>query len=120
MARIARLKEILDNHEIRMQIIKDELNEMKEKYGDSRRSAIQPAAGEISIEDLIPNEEVVVTISHLGYIKRTVLTEFKTQSRGGRGSKGAASRDEDFIEHLFIASTHDYILIFTMIIRRMI
>ena len=113
MERIAYLKEILDKEELRMQIIKDELLEMKDKYGDVRRTQIEFSSDEISIEDLIPNEEVVVTISHLGYVKRTQLSEFKTQNRGGRGSRGASSRDEDFIEHIFTASTHDYLLIFT-------
>lgn len=113
MERIAYLKEILDKEDLRMQIIKDELGEMKEKYGDARRTNIEFSSDEISIEDLIPNEEVVVTISHLGYVKRTQLSEFKTQNRGGRGSRGASSRDEDFIEHIFTASTHDYLLIFT-------
>lgn len=113
MDRITDLKEILDKEELRMQIIKDELLEMKEKYGDVRRTEIEFSSDEISIEDLIPNEEVVVTISHLGYVKRTQLSEFKTQNRGGRGSRGASSRDEDFIEHIFTASTHNYLLIFT-------
>lgn len=113
MERIAYFKSILADEGLRMQIIKDELAEIKERYGDERRTDIEFSSDEISIEDLIPNDEVVVTISHLGYVKRTVLSEFKTQTRGGRGSKGASSRDEDFIEHIFSAFTHDYLLIFT-------
>jgi len=113
MKLITRLKEILDNEDIRMGIIKDELSEVREKFGDDRRTEIVYSADEISIEDMIPNEEVVVTISHAGYIKRTALTEYKTQSRGGVGSKGSATRDKDFLEHLFVASNHNYLLIFT-------
>ena len=113
MQKIAYYKEILGDFELRMKIISDELLAIKEKFGDERRSEIMLSADEISIEDLIANEKVVVTISHLGYIKRTLLSDFKTQTRGGRGSKGASSRDADFIEHIFTASTHDYLLIFT-------
>lgn len=113
MKTIAYLNRILDEEPLRYEIIKGELLEIKEKYGDLRRTDIEFAEGDINIEDLIPNEEVVVTISHLGYVKRTVSSEFKTQNRGGRGSKGSASRDEDFIEHLFIANNHNYILFFT-------
>lgn len=113
MKAIAYLNRILNEEPLRYEIIKGELLEIKEKYGDVRRTDIEFAEGDLNIEDLIPNEEVVVTISHLGYVKRTNSSEFKTQNRGGRGSKGSASRDEDFIEHLFIANNHNYILFFT-------
>jgi DNA gyrase subunit A len=113
MKTIAYLNRILNEEPLRYEIIKTELLEIKEKYGDVRRTNIEFAEGDLNIEDLIPNEEVVVTISHLGYVKRTNSSEFKTQNRGGRGSKGSASRDEDFIEHLFIANNHNYILFFT-------
>lgn len=110
---IKKLKEILDNIELRMQIIKDELNEIKNKYGDNRKSNIEYIADDFTAEDMIPDEEMVITISHEGYIKRTPLVEYKTQGRGGVGSKGAGSKTDDFTEHLFIASTHNYLLIFT-------
>lgn len=110
---ISELKEILGNESLRMQIIKDELTEMKERYGDARRSNIEHSADEFTAEDMIPNEEMVITISHQGYIKRTPLTEYRTQGRGGVGSKAATSKDDDFTEHLFIASAHNYLLIFT-------
>jgi DNA gyrase subunit A len=113
MATIADLKDILSNESRRMQIIKDELLEMRNKYGDERRTAIELDAGEINIEDLIANEEMVVTISSMGYIKRTPLTEYKSQSRGGVGNKGVKHRDKDFVEHLFVTMTHNYILLFT-------
>ncbi len=113
MKLITDLKDILDNEERRMQIIKDELNEMREKYGDERRSRIEYSASEMRMEDLIADEEVVVTISHAGYIKRTNLAEYKVQNRGGMGSKGSATRDQDFLEHLFVATNHNYLLIFT-------
>ncbi|HRP53629.1 MAG TPA: DNA gyrase subunit A, partial [Fluviicola sp.] len=113
MALIADLKDILAREERRMQIIKDELIEVREKYGDDRRSVIEYSASEMKIEDLIPDEEVVITISHAGYIKRTNLDEYKVQSRGGMGSKGSATRDKDFLEHLFVATNHNYLLIFT-------
>ena len=96
-----------------MQIIKDELIEVKEKYGDERRSEIVLSGDDINIEDLIKEEDMVVTISHLGYIKRTSLEDFRTQGRGGKGAKGGNTRSEDFIEHVFVASTHNYILFFT-------
>ncbi|MBL1231114.1 MAG: DNA gyrase subunit A [Flavobacteriales bacterium] len=113
MALITDLKDILANEERRMQIIKDELLEIKAKYGDERRSVIEYAGGDFSIEDMIPDETVVVTISHLGYIKRTSLSEYKLQNRGGVGAKGSATRDEDFLENLFVATTHNYLLVFT-------
>lgn len=110
---IARLQEILDNVSLRFQIIKDELLEVKQKFGDERKTEIQYLDNEISIEDLIEQEDVVVTISHLGYIKRTSATEYRQQRRGGRGAKGSSTRNEDFIEHLFVASTHHTLLFFT-------
>ncbi|MBI2281605.1 MAG: DNA gyrase subunit A [Bacteroidetes bacterium] len=113
MKLIEDLKDILANEARRMQIIVDELLEVKAKYGDERRSIIEYAGGDFSIEDMIPDEEVVVTISHLGYMKRTSLSEYKLQNRGGVGSKGTATRDEDFLEHLFVATTHNYLLVFT-------
>lgn len=113
MKLIADLKDILDKEDRRMKIIKDELIEVKEKYGDERRSNIEYSASEMRIEDLIADEEVVVTISHAGYIKRTSLAEYKVQNRGGMGSKGSSTRDKDFLEHLFIATNHNYLLIFT-------
>jgi DNA gyrase subunit A len=106
-------EKVLGDEGLRMSIIKDETKEMGEKHGDERRTLIEYNAEEINIEDLIPNEEVVITISHKGYIKRTVLTEYKEQNRGGRGLRGVAHRDEDFVEHLFVASTHNYLLLFT-------
>jgi DNA gyrase subunit A len=113
MKLIEHLRAVLDSEELRMNIIKEELQEVKEKYGDERRSRIEYSASEMSIEDLIPDEDVVVTISHLGYIKRTPLVEYKTQSRGGVGSRGSTTRDADFLEHLFVATNHNYLLIFT-------
>jgi DNA gyrase subunit A len=113
MKLIAHLKELLASKEMRAQVIIDELLEVKEKYGDERRSIIEYAGGDVSIEDLIADEQVVVTISHAGYIKRTSLTEYKTQNRGGVGQKSAATRDEDFLEHLFVATNHQYLMFFT-------
>ena len=113
MTLITDLKDILANEERRMQIIKDELQEMRDKYGDERRSRIEYSASEMRMEDLIADEEVVITISHAGYIKRTNLAEYKVQNRGGMGSKGSATRDQDFLEHLFVATNHNYLLIFT-------
>ncbi|MBI3135440.1 MAG: DNA gyrase subunit A [Bacteroidetes bacterium] len=113
LARIADLKDILASEPRRMQIIKDELLYIKDKYGDERRSVIEYSANEMKIEDLIPDEQVVVTISHAGYIKRTSLSEYRVQSRGGVGSKGSATRDKDFLEHLFVATNHNWLLIFT-------
>ena len=107
------LRKVLEERDLRMQIIKDELDELKEKYGDERRTDIVHSAEDISTEDMIPNEEMLITISHSGYIKRTNLNEYRIQGRGGVGSRGAASREGDFTEHLFIAHTHNYLLIFT-------
>ena len=107
------LKDILDNKERRMSIIKDELVEIKEKHGDERRSVIEFAGGELSIEDMIPDEKVVITISHAGYVKRTPLAEYKTQNRGGVGQKGSTTRSEDFLEYLFVGTNHQYMLFFT-------
>lgn len=113
MAQIEYLKQILDNVEMRMDIIKEELTEMKNKYGDGRKTELEPNAEEFNPEDFYADEDMVITISHLGYIKRTPLTEFRTQGRGGVGSKGGTTRDEDFLEHLFIASMHNTLLLFT-------
>ncbi|MGB5499927.1 MAG: DNA gyrase subunit A [Maribacter sp.] len=110
---IADLKDILDRKDRRMQIIKDELLEVKDKYGDERRSEINFAGGDLSMEDMIPDEQVVITISHAGYIKRTPLTEYKTQHRGGVGQKASSTRNEDFLEHLFVGTNHQYMLFFT-------
>ncbi|MFL2613576.1 MAG: DNA gyrase subunit A [Flavobacteriaceae bacterium] len=110
---IADLKDILDKKDRRMQIIKDELFEVKEKYGDDRRSNIEYAGGEFSMEDMIPNEKVVITISHAGYIKRTPLNEYKTQNRGGVGQKASTTREEDFLQDLFVGTNHQYMLFFT-------
>ena len=107
------LKDILAKKERRMQIIKDELMEVRDKYGDERRSEINYAGGDLSIEDMIPDEQVVITISHAGYIKRTPLTEYKTQNRGGVGQKASSTRNEDFLEHLFVGTNHQYMLFFT-------
>ncbi|PRX38718.1 DNA gyrase subunit A [Salegentibacter salegens] len=113
MNTIEDLKDILARKERRMQVIKDELLEIKEKYGDERRSTIEYAGGDLSIEDMIPDERVVITISHAGYIKRTSLTEYKTQNRGGVGQKGSNTRNEDFLEYLFSGTNHQYMLFFT-------
>jgi len=110
---IADLKDILDKKDRRMSIIKEELAEIKKKYGDNRRSVIEYAGGNFSIEDMIPNEKVVITISHAGYIKRTPLAEYKTQNRGGVGQKATTTRNEDFLEHLFVGTNHQYMLFFT-------
>jgi len=113
MLTINDLKDILANKERRMTIIKDELIHVRDKYGDERRSVIEYSASEMRIEDLIPDDEVVVTISHAGYIKRTSLAEYKVQNRGGMGSKGSTTREKDFLEELFVATNHNYLLIFT-------
>jgi DNA gyrase subunit A len=113
MKTIEYLKSILGDRVMRMEIIKDELLEIKEKYGDERRTAIEFAGGDVSIEDMIPDSEVVITISHAGYIKRTPLTEYKKQNRGGVGTKAASTRDKDFIEHVYVATNHQYMLFFT-------
>ena len=113
MKLIADLENILGDESLRMDIIKNELIEIRDKYGDERRTEIEYAGGDLNIEDMIPNAEVVITISHLGYIKRTLLTEYKTQSRGGVGSKGATTRDKDFVEQIFMATNHNYMLFFT-------
>lgn len=110
---IARCKEILSNHDVLMQVISDELMEIREKYGDDRKSRIEYDAANFRIEDTIPDDQVVITISHMGYIKRTLLSEYHTQNRGGVGSKGSSVRNEDFVEHIFTATNHNYILFFT-------
>ncbi|MGY5351872.1 DNA gyrase subunit A [Wenyingzhuangia sp. IMCC45533] len=113
MVLIADLKDILANEPRRMEIIKNELIAIRDKYGDERRSVIEYAGGDMRIEDIIPNSKVVVTISHAGYVKRTPLSEYKTQNRGGKGQKGVATRNEDFLEHLFVATNHQYMMFFT-------
>lgn len=113
MALIKDLEDILSNEPRRYQIIKDELLEIKQKYGDERRSEIDYSGGEFSIEDIIPDEKVVLTISHAGYIKRTLLSEYKVQSRGGVGNRGAKTREEDFLEYIVTATNHEYLLFFT-------
>ncbi len=110
---MARLQEILDNERLQRNIIKDELTAIVNKFGDERRTEITTAEGEINIEDMIANDRVIVTISHLGYIKRTKASEYRTQGRGGRGSTGSKTREEDFIEHIFVANAHNYLLLFT-------
>jgi DNA gyrase subunit A len=113
MKKIEYLRNVLSDENLRMQIIKDEMAEIKEKYGDERQSRIELSTSEFKIEDTIADAEVVITISHLGYIKRTLLSEYKVQNRGGKGSKGGNSREEDFIEHLYTATNHNYLLFFT-------
>nr|WP_314290726.1 DNA gyrase subunit A [uncultured Capnocytophaga sp.] len=113
LAVIKDLEDILARKERRTEIIKEELLEIKEKYGDARRSTIEYAGGEFSVEDMIPDDKMVITISHAGYIKRTSLSEYKTQSRGGVGQKASTTRDQDFLEHLFVSSNHQYLLFFT-------
>lgn len=113
MELIGKLKEILANESIRMQIIKDELIEIRERYGDDRRTTVMHTEEDITVEDMIPNEEMVITISNQGYVKRTVLSEYRTQGRGGIGSRGVTTKEDDFTEHLFIAHAHNYLLIFT-------
>ena len=111
--KISGLKAILDSKQLRMQIIKDETEQLAKKFGDDRRTEIQEAAEDLTVEDLIAEEEVVITISHLGYVKRLSVTAYRRQQRGGKGVIGIETRDDDFAEHLFIASTHDYILFFS-------
>ena len=113
MKLIAELRALLESKELRMELIKEELTEIRDKYGDERRSQIEYSGGDVSIEDLIADENVVITISHAGYVKRTPLSEYKSQNRGGVGQKGVATRDQDFLEHLFVATNHNYMLFFT-------
>ena len=110
---IERCKEILGDHKVLMDVIKNELIEIRDKYGDDRRTRIEYDASNFSIEDMIADDKVVITISHMGYIKRTLLSEYRTQGRGGVGSKGSSVRNEDFVEHIFMATNHNYILFFT-------
>ena len=112
-ALIAHLNEVLNNESMRMDIIKSELTEMKERYGDERRTEIVHSDDDLTVEDMIPNEDMVITISNQGYVKRTVLTDYRTQGRGGVGSKGVTTKEDDFTEHLFVAQAHNYLLIFT-------
>ncbi len=113
MKQIDYYKSVLADETLRMQIIKDELTDIKTRFGDARRSQIEYTADDLDIEDLIADEAVVITISHLGYVKRTPVADYRTQSRGGKGSRGVANRNEDFVEHLFVATTHNYLLLFT-------
>ena len=113
MNKIKRFNEILSDENLRFSMLTDDLKEVKEKYGDDRRSNIEYSSSEVSIEDMIPNDEVLITISHLGYVKRTTLNEYKSQGRGGVGSRGATTRDEDFVEEMVMANNHDYMLFFT-------
>lgn len=113
MKQIEYYKEVLADESMRMRLLKEEMTEILNKYGDERRTEIVYMADDISMEDMIADEAVVVTISHLGYIKRTALNEYRTQGRGGRGAIGASARDEDFVEHLFVATNHNYLLLFT-------
>ncbi|OQC45000.1 MAG: DNA gyrase subunit A [Bacteroidetes bacterium ADurb.Bin028] len=113
MEKIAYYKEVLSNLSLRMQIIKEEMLEIKEKYGDKRKTEIVYASEELNPEDFYADEDIVITISDMGYIKRTALTEFRAQNRGGVGAKGSTTREEDFIEHVFVASMHDVLLLFT-------
>lgn len=113
MKLIRHLQEILASYDLQMGVIKEELEYLKEKYGDERRTMIEPSADEFNPEDFYPNEDVVITISHLGYIKRTPLTEYRLQNRGGVGAKGTTTRDEDFIEHIYVANMHSTMLFFT-------
>ncbi len=113
MKLISHLKDLLANKELRMNLIKEELIEIRDKYGDARRSTIEYSGGDVSIEDLIADEQVVITISHAGYIKRTPLSEYKTQNRGGVGQKSAGTRDQDFLEHMYVATNHQYMMFFT-------
>src|SRR5690606_19004608 len=111
-ATIADLRDILGNESRRYQIIKDELQEVADKYGDDRRTEILGDAGSLSLEDLIPDEEMVITVSHSGYIKRVPSDTYRMQGRGGRGITGMGTKEEDWVEHLFLASTHDYVMFF--------
>ncbi len=113
MVLIADLKDILANESRRMDIIKEEMSVIRDKYGDERRSSIEFGGADMKIEDMIPDSQVVVTISHAGYVKRTLLSEYKTQNRGGTGQRGVATRSEDFLEHLFVGTNHQYMLFFT-------
>tara|TARA_B100001758_G_C18416512_1_gene620319 strand:- start:4410 stop:7001 length:2592 start_codon:yes stop_codon:yes gene_type:complete len=113
MEKIKRFQEILNDEDLRLNLLIEDLEEVKAKYGDERRSTIEYSSSEVSIEDMIPNEEVLITISHLGYVKRTSLSEYRAQGRGGVGSKGATTRDEDFVEEMVMANNHDYMLFFT-------
>jgi DNA gyrase subunit A len=113
LEKISYFKNVLDNVDLQLQIVKDETIEIKEKYGDERRTEIVMSAGEFNPEDFYADEDVVITISHMGYIKRTPLTEYKSQHRGGIGVKGSATRDEDFIEHIYVTTMHNTMLFFT-------
>lgn len=113
MKLIAHLQDVLASYELQMEIIREELEDLKKRFGDERRTSIEPDEGDFNPEDFYPNEDVVITISHLGYIKRTSLSEYKTQNRGGIGSKGSATRDEDFIEHIYVANMHSTLMLIT-------
>ncbi len=113
MKLIEHLQALLDDINLRIALIKEELIEIRDKYGDARRSLIEYSGGDVSIEDLIADENVVITISHAGYIKRTNLSEYKTQNRGGVGQKSAGTRDQDFLENMFVATNHQYMMFFT-------